>query len=498
MKKATLVLIAIIFFSYGCPVFASPIINELMYDLDGADIDWVEVYNQDSSDVDLTALKLLVDNSTSNHSINKSSGSQILHPGEYGIIIPTSSLSSFTAKWGSSGNLFTASFSLPNDKGKVEINNGDKNVPLSSVSYNSSQGATEDGKSLQLLSGAWLAAVPTPGAENKAPASNTDSTNTTNDTNNTNTTTDPNSNSSSSTNTTSSTGTTSGSSSGSSSSSSSASKEEPKIKVKIATIGALAFTGIPFSFSGAAFGYSGEQLFYGKYFWNFSDGDSKETQGIQGTEKFSHTYFYPGDYTVSVEYYINYYSPVPDATSKVTIKVVPMNISISKVGTPADFFIEISNNTDYAIDVSKWVLASLGKSFILPRNSLILAKKKMVLSPQLTNFNFNDGKNLKLSTEANILVFDYSASLLPVMAPTEVLAPAPVRISKADSSQVSISTGDLSAAALSSAAAAETQNASYLWPGLFVILLAVGGSGAYFIRRKKVIPKTGDDFKILD
>src|SRR3989344_9414323 len=119
-KKTFLVLVVFAFlFSYRF-VLASPIINEFMYDLDGADIDWVEIYNGDSAEVDLTALKLLISNSTSNHGIVFHSGSQVLHQGDYGVIVPASQISAFISKWGNSGNLFTASFSLPNESAVIE------------------------------------------------------------------------------------------------------------------------------------------------------------------------------------------------------------------------------------------------------------------------------------------------------------------------------------------------------------------------------------------
>ncbi len=51
--------------------------------------------------------------------------------------------------------------------------------------------------------------------------------------------------------------------------------ESPKIKTKI--IGkTLAYVGIPFELEANTLGYSGELLRYGKYYWNFEDGDSKK------------------------------------------------------------------------------------------------------------------------------------------------------------------------------------------------------------------------------
>ncbi len=127
-------------------------ITEIMYDSPGADVDWVEVQNQGNSDVDLESLKLLINNSSSNHAINNLSGSSVLHPGDYGIIVEKSAIANFIntksrasmdsmspqgdfGKSSAESNIFTSSFTLPNTSGKIEINDGDKNSPIDSVTY---------------------------------------------------------------------------------------------------------------------------------------------------------------------------------------------------------------------------------------------------------------------------------------------------------------------------------------------------------------------------
>src|SRR3989344_2194519 len=170
-KKIILVIFPLIIFFSFHTAQATVVINEIMYDLDGGDIDYVEVVNQGETGIDLSTFKLLISNSTSNHAINSFSGSPVLLSGKYGVIIPTSSISKYVDKWGNSGNIFTSSFSLPNSTAKVEINDGDKTAPISSVTYDSSQGASGDGESLQFLGGSWVSASPTPGVENQPSSS---------------------------------------------------------------------------------------------------------------------------------------------------------------------------------------------------------------------------------------------------------------------------------------------------------------------------------------
>lgn len=499
-KKIIFALVGIIFFSSFHLARAETVINEIMYDLDGSDIDWVEVCNSGSDDIDLTTLNILISNSTSNHGINKYSGSQILHSGDYGVIVSGSDISAFINKWGNSGNIFTSSFTLPNSGGKIEINNNDKLSPLSSVSYNPSQGAAGDGNSLQLIAGSWKSSISTSGISNGVASNNVNR----------------NTNSSSAINT------------GAitvadtiSQTTTSKKTENPKIRTKI-TVKDLAFAGLPVDFKDSATGYSGELLGYGKYFWNFGDGDSKETKE---TEKFTHTYFYPGEYSVTLEYFTNEYSQNPDATDKIIIKVVPMEVSISKVGDNQDSFVELANNSEHEIDISKWVLSANGKQFIFPRNSVIMTKKMITISGRLTKFTDSDIQNLKLNTFTGILVSDYNApiavqkNIQPVtITPTQIIPeksvtavePTPVKVVKIATENTSIETGikkpvaiiiepkDLSATVVNNNAVSLSTNRSFLPVISFIVLLGASGSAVYFIRRRKVIPEIGSDFDILD
>jgi hypothetical protein len=487
-KKLILVLTGVILLLSFRVVFASPIINEIMYDLDGSDIDWVEIYNPDSTDLDLTTLKLLISNSTSNHGIASSSGSSVLHQGEYGVIVPTSQVSAFNSKWGSSGNIFTSAYTLSNDTGKVEINNGDKNVPLDSIVYNSTQGASGDGKSLQLVDSSWIVSNPTPRVLNQTSGSNDNNNNTDNtNTNNTNNNTDT---------------TTSTSTSSKSSNSITSAKKVPvthKIKTEITTK-PLAYVGIPFMIEGNAFGTQGEQLFDGKYFWNFGDGDSREVK-IINTDRFYHTYFYPGEYTIIFEYYPEYYSIVPDAVSQVAVKVVSASVSISRVGDVQDFFVELTNNTNYPADLSNWFLASQTKIFTIPHNTVLAPKKTMLISGRITNFSLNDKDTLQLLNPQKMVAFDYTSSLASKVATSNP------NVSAREGTTILVNTENKNSALNLEAVALESDvlnqemdgvSSSPFIPIVSAIFVGAGASAVYFVRKKSRIRGAGNDFEILD
>ena len=133
-----------------------------------------------------------------------------------------------------------------------------------------------EGQSIQRTeSGSWVVATPTPGVENEA------------------------------TNISSAEISSSGSaviSTGAVAETKSKTIEEQKIKVQIIAK-PVALVGLPVTFEGITTGISGEKINYGKYFWNFGDGDSKEVSinGMGSLQKFTHTYFYSGDFEADVK-----------------------------------------------------------------------------------------------------------------------------------------------------------------------------------------------------
>ena len=296
-----------------------------------------------------------------------------------------------------------------------------------------------------------------------------------------------------------------------------------KIKTQIVAK-TLNFVGLPVAFQANSFGINGEKLYFGKYFWNFGDGDSKEMT-LTDPEPFNHTYYYPGDYVVSLDYYQNAYGGdiVPDATSQIDVKIIPADISISNIGDDKDFFVEIANNTDYGADISGWILQSAQKSFVFPRDTIILSKQKMTISPKITNFSVADESTLKLVDPAGNTIFDYSTptttnaisssvtDITTAMAPAKpILAEQPKESTAAYMNETIPPVKSLTASALSSNVPknTSTRTSSPIKTTIFIVSFLFIGAAAYavyFIRRKKFMvndmgdsTKAGNDFEILD
>lgn len=338
-----------------------------------------------------------------------------------------------------------------------------------------------EGQSIQRIDNSWVVATPTPGVVN-------------------------NSGSPSSNNVEQSSG---GSDGGSTVSTTTVVKEEVKeIATEIITKNVV-FVGTPFTIEAKSYGHSGERLYYGKYFWNFGDGDSRETLLINN-EKFTHTFYYPGTYTINLEYYNNPYDYTPTTIDEVKIKVVKGDIIISDVGDSTDFYVELSNNTDYSSNISGWLLLSDNKVFKFPKNTSIQAKGKMIVSSKITNLDIGDKDSLKLMNDQGV-VFDYASTNTPpepvaskstarIITPVKnveikVLEPV-VNNNDNDEEIISLNASALDANKEDPKSSEGGEN--HLIILMFSTLLILSGSGVYYLRQKGRAVKLGEDFDILD
>ncbi|MFA6177390.1 MAG: lamin tail domain-containing protein [Candidatus Paceibacterota bacterium] len=276
--------------------------------------------------------------------------------------------------------------------------------------------------------------------------------------------------------------------------------ENPTMKVKILA-NALAFTGQPLEIKTNVFGFSNENVVLGRASWNFGDGGSFDQ--INNFVKFSHIYYYPGEYVLFLEYYQNSFSKTPEAISKMIIKVLPTTVTISKVGDVKDFFIELSNNASSDIDISSWVINANGKIFILPKNSVIMSKKQMTISGRITGFNYGDQNNLKLYSGTGELIYDYNIGIQPPKSPLS--RGLSTGISSSDKGRlggvISPAFEPLGAEVLQSNVINSESTSTSSMPIIPIasfIFIGASASAVYFIRRKKVIRESGDDFEILD
>lgn len=277
----------------------------------------------------------------------------------------------------------------------------------------------------------------------------------------------------------------------------------------------VVYRGISALFGAETTGVSNDKLLYGKYFWNFGDGDAKETK-TNDISKFTHTFPYEGEYNVTLEYYENYYVSTPNASDKFLVKVIKPEIIISSVGDEKDFFVEITNNTTYEADLSGWVLLGDKKSFLFPRNSFIQSKKKMILSPKITGFSILDKNSLKILSSYQDVVFDY-AVVITSKVEEKIEEVKILTVAKAESKQnvkeievaqikeskksEEILDNNLQAQVLGSNKEVSKTVFDIKYAVFLFVFLGLGAGAVYFVRvhyRKPALEKAGSDFEILE
>lgn len=494
-KKQVLVLFSIIFLSSFHFAFAGVIINEVQIGGTSANDEFIELYSSDTQSLTDWYIKRKTSSGaeyslvSSTHFKDKTINGYLLlaKDGSYvGSATPD-------ILWPSS-----TSYYLADDNSIILYNGNDQEV--SKIGWGSANASDCDGtcpsnptngNSLQ-LNGSWCAALPTPGLANVSCDAGGNQ-NTGGDTNGNNTGGGTSG------------GNTSGGVSGSTSEKTTTKPKTPEIitiKTKI-TARNNSFINIPINFKGETSFSNGQNIFSGRYLWNFGDGDSREML-VTNNEKFTHTYFYPGDYAVILEHYPNFFADTPDAIDKINIKIALTAVTISAVGDEKDFFIELTNNSDLDADISAWSISNGIRNFYFPKNTIIPVKKKMKISSRITGFTVDDKVNLKLLSPTNEVVFDYGVPVV-VKPITKTVSPTINNTVKTIENKVDTSLNkkdfqiidaDLSASVINS-------NKSYrVWGIVFWLILVSGAILSVLFLRKRIsssgAKSTEDDFELLD
>lgn len=152
----TAIILSAVFFTVPKIAWSQVIINEIMYDLQvGSDDghEWIELYNNSSSDIDLTDGKINDGDDDIKHKFNTttaktpSRGSLILPAGGFLILAGDASKIASDLS-GYQGSIIDTTFSLKNASGQLKIFNKDDSE-LASISYIKELGAAGNGKTLE-------------------------------------------------------------------------------------------------------------------------------------------------------------------------------------------------------------------------------------------------------------------------------------------------------------------------------------------------------------
>ena len=88
------------------------------------------------------------------------------------------------------------------------------------------------------------------------------------------------------------------------------------------------------------------------------------------------------------------------------MKALPADIIISNIDNEKGF-LELQNNSNYELNLSWWMIKSENNYFTLPKDTIILANKKMILPSKITGLNFPDINQTFLLYPNGETVFQY-------------------------------------------------------------------------------------------
>lgn len=122
--------------------------------------------------------------------------------------------------------------------------------------------------------------------------------------------------------------------------------------------------GSSVSFSGLALGANDAPLFDARFLWNFGDGALKEGRTLE------YVYYFPGIYTAALTVSSGQYSGFDTAG----ITAIAPALIIKNTQTGENGFISIANGADKALDLGGMIIRdSAGAYFSIPKNTFVLA-----------------------------------------------------------------------------------------------------------------------------
>lgn len=453
---------------------ASVIINEVMYNPEGADSgrEWVELYNDGESEIAIVGGSgkgswRIVD--SSNHTITDPQGgvgrgTLTIPAGGYLVLMsdPSTVMSEYSGDY----SVAKASVVLNNTGATVSLVDGDGKT-VDSVTYAASQGASDNGNSLQLASGAWLQAKPTPGAANASeeyvPPVEESST-------------------------------TSGSSS---SRSKTFGYVEPPVPGIFADAGEdrTVIVGAATKFVATAYDRDRRIVNYAKFSWNFGDGTTAEGPEVM------HHFSYPGRYLVDLVIT----NTDIQSRSHVIITAEPATVALTSLPNGG---VSIQNKSGRDLDLSFWQVKAGESAFTLPERSVALKDAAINISATVLGFEasgaklyYPDGAEVLMSKEMSGSGVLESATI-NMEEVQDVVSVSTLSTTQHEPLEYEIATTTDTISKLAStelaAAVAKSDATLPLWASLAGLtgLVGAGVASVWAVRNKEVTSDSGEEFTI--
>lgn len=134
---------------------------------------------------------------------------------------------------------------------------------------------------------------------------------------------------------------------------------------------------------------------FSRFHWNFGDGSTSDASSV------SHRFDYPGRYIVVLD--------IPEekdsVADQIIVSVESMKLELSLM---TDGGIAIENRAGRTLDLSRWILRSLGRAFIIPDRTFILANSPLRI-PQRT-LGFSTGSDVELAYPNGVLALSTASA----------------------------------------------------------------------------------------
>lgn len=313
--------------------------------------EWIELYNDSSDPVDLSGYVIYKDDGGVLFTLTKTisgNGYLLIERTTGSSPDPVSGINDESGSFGGGG--------LSNSGESLVLNNS-SGSEVDSVSFYPGGAGDSYTETMQWDGSSWINGSPTPKNQNVQNNSSEEENNSNNSES-----TGNNENSTSSANT---------------------KKLIPQVvtkSLKIKKEGGL-FIDSPISFSADLILSDGKTYKSGFVTWSMGDGSSFI---YKISDSFNYSYKYEGEYLVMAEYRksTSFENDV-DASARMVVKISANLISITPV---SDGAIEVKNSATTEIDLSGWKVSANNKIFVFPKNTIILAGKKITISKNQTGF----------------------------------------------------------------------------------------------------------------
>lgn len=134
----------------------------------------------------------------------------------------------------------------------------------------------------------------------------------------------------------------------------------------------------------------------GKFVWTYGDGSSELF--IHNTPP-KHVYYYPGTYTVTLVYYSDEVKEDPDYIYKKTITIAPAHIAIT--GLTDDDGVILENKSTGVIDLEGFKLKSGNTTYLFPKYTLLQKSDSLYVSSHVLGFVIKKSDGISLLNPSN-------------------------------------------------------------------------------------------------